>query len=67
MFKTGAFSKLCQVSVRIHRHYDQIGTPYNLLDAPSLRYTVQMGARLGYGPHIEPAPRRGLAAQIVKS
>jgi len=40
---------------------------HNLLDAPSPRYTVQMWARLGYGPQIEPAPRRGLEAHIAKS
>jgi hypothetical protein len=40
---------------------------YNLLNAPSPRYTVQMWARLGYGPQIEPAPRRGLEAHITKS
>jgi len=40
---------------------------YNLLGAPSPRYTVQMWARLGYGPQIEPAPRRGLEAHITKS
>ena len=44
--------------------YEEI---YKLLDAPSPRYTVQMWARLGYGPQIEPAPRRGLEAHIVKS
>jgi len=40
---------------------------HNLLDAPSPRNTVQMWARLGYGPQIEPAPRRGLEAHIAKS
>jgi hypothetical protein len=40
---------------------------HNLLDAPSPRYTVQMWARLGYGPKIELAPRRGLEAHITKS
>ena len=40
---------------------------YNLLDAPSPRYTVQMWARLGYGPQIEPAPRRDLESHIVDS
>ena len=119
MFKIGDFSKLGQVSVRMLRHYDQLGLLYadqidtftgyryyaveqlarlnriiffkdlgfslkqikelldnnppsykkihNLLDAPSPRYTVQMWARLGYGPQIEPAPRRGLEAHIAKS
>ena len=40
---------------------------HTLLNAPSPRYTVQMWARLGYGPQIEPAPRRGLEAHIAKS
>ena len=43
------------------------GEIHNLLDAPSPGYTVQMWARLGYGPKIEPAPRRGLEAHIIKS
>jgi hypothetical protein len=38
---------------------------HNLLDAPSPGYTVQMWARAGYGPAVEPAPRRGLEAHIV--
>ena len=37
---------------------------HDLLDAPRPRYTVQMWARTGYGPQVEPAPRRGLEAQI---
>ena len=44
--------------------YEEI---HNFLNAPSPRYTVQMWARLGYGPQIEPAPRRGLAAHIAAS
>jgi len=40
---------------------------HNLLDAPAPRYTVQMWARLGYGPQIEPAPRRGLEAHVSES
>ncbi len=42
--------------------YEEI---HRLLKAPSPRYTVQMWARLGYGPPIEPAPRRGLEAHIT--
>ncbi|CAB1074749.1 twin-arginine translocation pathway signal protein [Alkalispirochaeta odontotermitis] len=38
---------------------------HKLFDAPPPRYTVQMWARVGYGPKIEPAPRRGLEAHIV--
>ena len=44
--------------------YEEI---HNLLNAPSPRHTVQMWARLGYGPQVEPAPRRGLEAHITKS
>ncbi len=42
--------------------YDDI---HNLLNAPSPRYTVQMWARVGYGPRVEPAPRRGLDAHLI--
>jgi hypothetical protein len=40
---------------------------HSLLEAPSPRYTVQMWARFGYGPLIEPAPRRDLESHIVDS
>jgi hypothetical protein len=40
---------------------------HNLLDAPTPGYTVRMWARLGYGPQIEPAARRGLEAHIAES
>ncbi len=36
-----------------------------LCDAPAPGQTVQMWARVGYGPPVEPAPRRGLEALIV--
>ena len=36
-----------------------------LLDAPAT-LTVQMWARVGYAPAVGPAPRRGVAAQIVR-
>ena len=53
------------------QEYPEQQIPYtgihNLLDAPRPRYTVQMWARVGYGPQIEPAPRRGLSAHIVKA
>jgi len=51
-----------------HRIPAQEGvTIHNLLDAPAPRYTVQMWARLGYGPQIEPVPRRGLEVHIAQS
>ncbi len=64
-----------EISMQPHQQalqeYPEQQVPYkeihNLLDAPSPRYTVQMWARLGYGPQIEPAPRRGLEAHIAKS
>lgn len=38
---------------------------HDLLGAERPRQTVQMWARLGYGPAIGPAPRRGLDAHVV--
>ncbi len=53
------------------QEYPEQQTPYreihHFLDAPFPRFTVQMWARLGYGPQIEPAPRRGVQAHIVES
>jgi hypothetical protein len=40
---------------------------HELLDAPTARFTVQMWARLGYAPAVEPAPRRGLEAHIIRT
>lgn len=44
------------------RPYAQI---HRLLGAPQPAHTVQMWARLGYGPAIGPAPRRGLEAHVI--
>ncbi|WP_066270858.1 Acg family FMN-binding oxidoreductase [Hydrogenophaga palleronii] len=48
------------------QEYPEQAVPYaeihQLLAAPAPRFTVQMWARLGYAPAIEPAPRRGLDA-----
>jgi hypothetical protein len=44
-------------------HYENI---HRLLNAPQPRYTVQMWARVGYGPVVEPSPRRGVAAHIMR-
>jgi hypothetical protein len=38
-----------------------------LLEAPQPGQTVQMWARVGYAPPVDPAPRRGLDAQIVRA
>ena len=38
-----------------------------LLDAPQPAKTVQMWARAGFAPPVEPAPRRGLNAHVLRS
>ena len=38
-----------------------------LLQAARPSQTVQMWTRLGYGPAIAPAPRRGLQAHLVQA
>ena len=52
------------------QEYPEMAKPYaeihQLLDAPRPRDTVQMWARLGYGPAIPPSPRRALR-DIIKS
>ncbi|WP_157313967.1 twin-arginine translocation pathway signal protein [Chitinibacter sp. GC72] len=40
---------------------------HRLLDASQPGQTVQMWARLGYAPAVEPAPRRGLAAHLSQA
>lgn len=51
------------------QEYPEVYQPYTqihqLLGANTSGQTVQMWARLGYAPAIEPAPRRGLAAHLV--
>ena len=53
------------------QEYPEQAKPYadirRLLDAPQPAQTVQMWARVGYAPSVDPAPRRGLAAYIVRS
>jgi len=53
------------------QEYPEQAKPYaaihTLLQAPQPRHTVQMWARLGYAPAVQPAPRRGLDAHIVKA
>jgi hypothetical protein len=39
----------------------------NLLDAAQATRTVQMWARVGFAPPVGPAPRRGVAAQLVQA
>jgi hypothetical protein len=51
------------------QEYPEQAKPYAavraLLAAPSPGQTVQMWARVGYAPPVDPAPRRGVAAQLV--
>jgi hypothetical protein len=51
------------------QEYPEQARPYAdihaLLQAPRPSHTVQMWARLGPGPAIEPAPRRGLQAHLM--
>lgn len=53
------------------QEYSEVAVPYReiheLLGAPAPRHTVQMWARLGFAPAIEPSPRRGLDAHIRKA
>lgn len=52
------------------QEYPEQTVPYTdihqLLGAPAPRFTVQMWTRLGYAPAIEPSPRRGLDAHILR-
>ncbi len=38
---------------------------HKLLDAPRPQHTVQMWARVGFGPAVGPAPRRGLQEHVI--
>ena len=53
------------------QEYPEQAKPYadirRLLDAPQPDRTVQMWARVGYAPPVDPAPRRGLDAHLVRS
>lgn len=53
------------------QEYPEMAAPYReiheRLGAPAPRHTVQMWARLGYAPSIGPAPRRGVAAHVIKA
>jgi len=53
------------------QEYPEQAGPYadihRLLDAPAPAQTVQMWARVGYAPAVQPAPRRGLEAHILRS
>ncbi len=51
------------------QEYPEVAASYarihELLGARPPREVVQMWTRLGYGPPVGPAPRRGVEAQIV--
>jgi len=51
------------------QEYPEQAGPYAgvraLLDASAPTSTVQMWARVGYAPAVDPAPRRGVAAQLM--
>ncbi len=51
------------------QEYPEQAKPYadvrRLLDAPPPGQTVQMWARVGYAPPVNPAHRRGVVAQLV--
>ncbi|WP_326544028.1 Acg family FMN-binding oxidoreductase [Pseudorhodoferax sp.] len=53
------------------QEYPEVEAPYraihDLLGAPAPAHTVQMWARLGHAPAVQPAPRRGLEAHIRKA
>lgn len=53
------------------QEYPEVARPYadihRVLKAPKPEQTVQMWARVGFAAPVEPAPRRGLDAHIVKA
>ena len=53
------------------QEYPEVAVPYReiheLVGAPAPRFTVQMWARLGHAPAIEPSPRRGRDAHILRA
>ncbi len=53
------------------QEYPEQARPYaairQLLEAPAPTQTIQMWARVGFAPLVQPAPRRGVAAHLVAS
>ncbi|HSQ73173.1 MAG TPA: twin-arginine translocation pathway signal protein, partial [Rubrivivax sp.] len=51
------------------QEYTEQARPYaairQLLEAPAPAQTIQLGARVGHAPPVQPAPRRGVAAHVV--
>jgi hypothetical protein len=67
---TAAGLSMQPLSQALQEYPEQAG-PYadihQLLGAPAPRFTVQMWARLGHAPAIQPSPRRGLEAHILRA
>ncbi|MDP3762043.1 MAG: twin-arginine translocation pathway signal protein [Ramlibacter sp.] len=58
------------LSQALQEYPEQAGTYaaiHALLEAPPPAHTVQMWARVGYAPPVQPAPRRGVDAHIVRA
>ncbi len=53
------------------QEYPEQAKPYAgihaLVEAPQPRFTVQMWARLGYAPPVQPSPRRGVDAHVMRA
>jgi hypothetical protein len=53
------------------QEYREQAKPYadirQLLQAPAPTQTIQMWARVGFAPPVDPAPRRGVEAQLVRA
>mgnify|MGYP001063160650 CR=1 FL=1 len=51
------------------QEYPEQARPYaairQLVEAPAPAQTIQMWARVGFAPPVQPAPRRGVAAHVV--
>jgi len=58
------------LSQALQEYPEQAGTYaaiHALLEAPPPAHTVQMWARIGYAPPVQPAPRRGVDAQVMRA
>ena len=62
MMSHGTFLELVDIAAEAWRI--ELTTPAKILETYRL---LRVWTRLGYGPQIEPAPRRGLEAHITKS
>ena len=53
------------------QEYPEQAKPYadihRMLGADAARQTVQMWARLGYAPAVQPSPRRGMASHLISA